>query len=610
MKIGAYYSPADGTCRFCVWAPEKSSMTLQLLSPEEKCLPMQRDSFGYFSLHVDDCPPGTRYLFQPDEDQAWPDPASFFQPEGVHGPSEVVSHDAFHWQDEGWNCPPLGELVLYELHVGTFTPEGTFGAIIPRIDALLEVGINAIELMPVAQFPGSRNWGYDGVFTYAVQASYGGPEGLKKLVNACHQKGMAIFLDVVYNHLGPEGNYLTRFAPYFTHRYHTPWGDAINFDDEWSDGVRDYFAGNAVYWQEAFHLDGLRCDAIHAIFDFGAAHFWTLLRSRVDEMEKRTGRRFQLIAESDLNNPRVVRPVANDGFGFDAQWLDDFHHALYAPLNPQDKQRYYDYGSMAQLAKAYTDGFVFSGEWVRFRKRKFGASSRGIPGNRLVVFKNNHDQAGNRAGGERLSVLVDFERLKLGAAALLLAPYVPMLFMGEEYADESPFMYFVSHSDEGLIKAVREGRKEEFKAFGQDLSLHDPQSEDSFLESKVRWLRRTQGRHAIMLEWHRRLLGMRRSLAPLKNFDKESVSASPIKNDGLMLIRRSPDGKEGVMALMNFSEEPLEALLPSGTGKGRKILDSKEAEWTSGGGAAMAPAHCEAGLKLSLAPLSIAVYQW
>lgn len=584
-------------------------MTLHLLSPRKQRLPMQRDEFGYFSLRVEDCPPGTCYCYQPDgAEGAYPDPASFFQPEGVHGASAVIDHAAYRWQDEGWNGPPLSELVLYELHIGTFTPEGTFEAVIPRIDALLETGINAIEIMPVAQFPGSRNWGYDGVFPYAVQASYGGPEGLKKLVDVCHQKGMAVFLDVVYNHLGPEGNYLPKFGPYFTDRYHTPWGDAINFDGEWSDGVRDYFAGNALYWLEQFHMDGLRCDAIHAIFDFGAVHFWELLRSRVDTLQQRLNRRLQIIAESDLNSPRVVKPVQHEGFGFDAQWLDDFHHALYELLNPADHERYYDFGEVSQLAKAYKDGFVFSGEWVRFRKRKFGASSHGIPGDRFVIFKNNHDQAGNRAGGERLSMLVDFERLKLGTAALLLAPYVPMLFMGEEYADDAPFLYFVSHSDKGLIEAVREGRREEFEAFGEDLSVHDPQSEQSFLESKTRWEQRGQGKHAIMLQWHRTLISMRRTLPALKNFDKSGLSAEPVGDCGLMLERRAAEGHETLLCLMNFSDKELVFPLPEIPGAGRKMLDSKDPQWMDNAAAAPSPSTCVASGPVRLPPLAVVAY--
>src|SRR5690606_411563 len=301
----------------------------------------------------------------------------------------------------------------YELHVGTFTDEGTFDAIIPRLDDLLALGINALELMPVAQFPGERNWGYDGVFPYAVQNTYGGPDGLKRLVDACHAKGLAVFLDVVYNHVGPEGNFLSKYGPYFTNKYCTPWGDAINFDDAWCDGVREYFVNNALYWLEYFHIDGLRLDAVHMVFDNGAVHFWQYLADRVKQLQERLGRPLHLIAESDLNSPRVVNPPSVGGYGFTAQWLDDFHHALYVMLDRKGRERYADFGRLDQFAKALKEGFVHSGEFVKFRKRKHGASSAGIPGDRFVAFTQNHDQVGNRPLGERLSSLIDRERLKV-----------------------------------------------------------------------------------------------------------------------------------------------------------------------------------------------------
>ncbi|HEY1021688.1 MAG TPA: alpha-amylase family glycosyl hydrolase, partial [Flavisolibacter sp.] len=382
---------------FRVWAPEKKTMHLHVVAPYDKIFPMQKDEWGFFTVTVENPGATLRYYYQLEEGQEYPDPASQFQPEGVHGPSETVDHDAFVWQDSAWKGQPLEETILYELHVGTYTPEGTFEAIIPRLDALKETGINAIELMPVAQFPGSRNWGYDGVYPYAVQDSYGGPEGLKKLVNACHQKGIAVWLDVVYNHIGPEGAYLSPYGPYFTNTYCTPWGDAINFDGEWSDGVRDYFSVNALYWFEQFHIDGLRCDAVHTVFDNGAVHFWQLTSEKVAALEQKLGRTLHLVAESDLNSPKVIKSPKEGGYGFDGQWLDDFHHALYVKLNPADKDRYYDFGTMAQVVKAYNEGFVHSGEWVKFRKRKHGASSKGIPGNRFVAFNLNHDQVGNRA---------------------------------------------------------------------------------------------------------------------------------------------------------------------------------------------------------------------
>jgi maltooligosyltrehalose trehalohydrolase len=499
-------------------------------------------------------------------------------------------------------------MVLYEVHVGTFTPEGTFEAIIPRLDSLKEAGINALELMPVAQFPGSRNWGYDGVYPYAVQTSYGGPEGLKKLVDACHQKGLAVLLDVVYNHLGPEGNYFPQFGPYFTDNYCTPWGDAINFDGEWSDGVREYFSNNAVHWFQHYHIDGLRCDAIHAVYDNGAVHFWELTYHKVKCLEKELGKRFHLIAESDLNSPKVVKSPDAGGYGFDAQWLDDFHHALYVLINPDDKERYYDFGKMEQLAKAYTKGFVHSGEWVKFRKRKHGRSSAGVPGNRFVAFNLNHDQAGNRAGGERLCMLVNFERVKLAAAALLLSPYIPLLFMGEEYADSSPFFYFVSHSDRDLIEAVRKGRREEFSDFGFDTGIPDPQDEETFNRSKICWQDRDKKENRVILQWHKELIRMRRTLTPLKNFDKTGVEVQVINQETFVLIRKSAGAAETLYCLFNLSETEVSHTLPEWVQKGTKLLDSKASQWRR--------KEAEAGehpqvLKIdtiTLLPLSVVVY--
>src|SRR5690606_29059914 len=419
--------------------------------------------------------------------------------------------------DQNWKGIPFADLVLYELHVGTFTEPGTFEAIIPRLKELAETGINAIELMPVSQFPGHRNWGYDGVYPYAVQNSYGGPNGLKKLVNACHHRGIAVFLDVVCNHLGPEGNYFGKFGPYFTEKYTTPWGSAINFDGKWSDGVREYFANNALHWFEHYHIDGLRCDAVHETYDMGAVNFWELTHDKVKALGQRLGRHLHLVAESDLNSPRVVMPPEVGGWGFAAQWLDDFHHSSYVLLDKSGKSRYGDFGRMDQLAKAIKEGFVHSGEYVNFRKRKHGASSAGLPGDKFVAFHQNHDQVGNRAGGERLGMLVGFERVKLAAALLMLSPYVPMLFMGEEYGDPSPFFYFVSHSDPELIQAVREGRKKEFAAYHGNAELRDPQEEETFRESILQWKLRMRGKHSVLRNWYATLITLRKTLPALRS---------------------------------------------------------------------------------------------
>lgn len=609
-QIGAIYS-GEGGCDFTVWAPLKKSMQLHVVHPVDTILAMQQDEQGYFHCHVESLYPGAQYFFRPEGGKDYPDPVSRFQPEGVHGPSEVVDHTNFLWDDADWQLPPFKDLILYEVHVGTFTEDGSFEAIIGRLDDLVSIGVNAIELMPVAQFPGGRNWGYDGVFPYAVQNSYGGPHGLKKLVNACHRKGIAVFLDVVYNHIGPEGNYLSQYGPYFTKKYSTPWGDALNFDDQWCDGVRDYFAGNAIYWFEYFHIDGLRCDAIHTVFDNSAVHFWEYLYLKVKQLEQKSGRSHYLVAESDLNSPKVVRQPEYGGYGFTAQWLDDFHHALYTLLDQKGKDRYEDFGELEQLAKGYADGFVHSGEWVKFRKRKFGRPSTGVPGDNFVVFNQNHDQIGNRVKGERLCMLVNFERLKVAAAGILLAPYVPMLFMGEEYADQSPFYYFVSHSDPELIKAVQKGRREEFAAFGFEVEPPDPQEESTFKDCILKWQKRKEDQHALLLQWHRELIALRRKHPALQNLSKTDVQVETIGQDLLIMHRHSASGEQHLICVFNFSDQEKSYPLAAEGNSWRPLIYSKDGQWVvpSEHGISHTPGNKSSGDSITLAPVSIAVYE-
>lgn len=603
---GAVY--ADGTCTFSVWAPEKKKMILHLVTPQEQKVEMLKDDSGYFYIKLKDVRPGSRYFYMTDGEQDIPDPASYFQPLGVKGPSEVIDHRAFRWQDDAWRGKPLEDLILYELHVGTFTEEGTFEAIIPRLDDLLDTGINALEIMPVSQFSGERNWGYDGVFPYAVQHSYGGPQGLKKLVNACHQKGIAVILDVVYNHIGPEGNWFEYYAPYFTDTYRTPWGNAINYDGEWSDGVRDYFSGNPIYWFSEFHIDGLRLDAIHAVFDTSAEHFWELCHKRIKVLEGQVARPLYMIAESDFNSPKIVTSIERGGAGFDAQWLDDFHHALYVLLDDNGKKRYEDFGSMEQLEKAYNEGFVMSGEYVKFRKRKYGASSAAISPNRFFVFNMNHDQVGNRIRAERLCVLVDFERLKIAAAAVLLSPYIPMLFMGEEYADEAPFFYFISHEDPELINAVREGRKKEFAAFASEGEPPDAYAQETFRSSKLTWKKRNEGKHAVILAWHKHLITLRRSHQAMQSYNRKDIRASIVGEKGLVLHRRHDQAH--VLCLFNFGEEEYIYPMPAYTSQWKKVLDSKENQWSISGHSNL-PGHSEkieAGESVKVHGLGVVIY--
>jgi maltooligosyltrehalose trehalohydrolase len=565
---------------FSVWAPEKEEMILHIIHPFEKEIKLLKDDFGYFSAEVENITDGCRYFYKLDGKTDTPDPASHFQPEGVHGASQVVDHSLFRWRDNSWKGIPQKDMILYEIHVGTFTKEGTFEAIIKRLDEIAETGINTLELMPVAQFPGSRNWGYDGVFPYAVQNTYGGPEGLKKLVDECHRKGIAVILDVVYNHLGPEGNYFPVYGPYFTAKYKVPWGEAINLDEAWSDGVRDYFSSNPGHWLENYHIDGIRVDAIHMNFDSSAEHFWQYTKKRLRNSEDNIGRRFLMIAECDFNSPQVIRPSELGGYDFDAVWLDDFHHALYVLLHEEGKNRYEDFGAIEQLAKAYKEGFVHSGEYVKFRKRKHGASSAGIPGDKFVVFNQNHDQTGNRVLGERLSSLVGFEQLKIASAAMLMSPYIPMFFMGEEYGEDNPFFYFVSHTDPELVKAVREGRKKEFEAYKWDVDPPDPQDESTFNKSRITWNKRLTGSHGILLQWNKALIDLRKSEPALMNTDKNGITVYITGKKTFALLRKSENEKETIVCFFNLSGKDSYFFMPSIEGSWTKLLDSADNRWT------------------------------
>ncbi|MFP5212185.1 MAG: malto-oligosyltrehalose trehalohydrolase, partial [Acidobacteriota bacterium] len=477
IDLGATYL-GDGRCRFLVWAPLARSVAVHIVSPVEWFVPMQEDERGYYSATLEGVEPGARYFFRINGETDRPDPASRYQPETVHGPSEVAD-PYFDWEDGGWSGIPLRDYVIYEVHVGTFTPEGTFEAMIPRIAELKGLGINNIEIMPVSQFPGNRNWGYDGVYPFAVQNSYGGPKGFKRFVNECHKQGMSVTLDVVYNHFGPEGNYLRDFGPYFTDRYRTPWGESLNFDGERSDNVRRYFIQNGLYWLRDFHIDALRLDAVHAIYDLSAEPFLKNLSMAVDELEGEEGRRRYLIAESDLNDSRLIRDTCDCGHGLDSQWSDDFHHALHALLTGERDGYYADFGRAEHLVRALNERFVYAGSYSPYRRRSHGNFAADLPAERFVVAIQNHDQIGNRMLGERISTLASFEAQKLAAGVLLLSPFVPLIFMGQEYGEEAPFLYFISHTDAELVAAVQRGRKEEFKGFGWKEEPPNPFSEET-----------------------------------------------------------------------------------------------------------------------------------
>lgn len=536
--------------------------------------PMEREEQGYFSFTSDRLPSGQRYAYRLDGGPERPDPASRWQPDGVSRPSAVLDQDEFHWTEAGWSGIPRKDLVFYELHVGTFTPEGTFDAVIPRLPVLRELGVTALELMPVAQFPGTRNWGYDGVHPYAPQHSYGGPHGLQRLVDACHRQGLAVFLDVVYNHIGPEGAYLAEFGPYFTERYRTPWGAAVNYDDAGSDHVRKFVLDNVRMWIGDYHFDGLRLDAIHAIYDFGARHILRDIKDAAESASKGRGYGAHIVAESDLNDVRIVLPPERGGYGLDAQWSDDFHHAVHACLTGERQGYYIDYGRPEQLAKALTNTFVLDGCYSRSRDRRHGDSAGGLPGDRFVICTQNHDQIGNRAVGDRLTTQLSPPAQRLAASLLLLAPHLPLLFMGEEYGEARPFQFFCSFSDPALIENVRAGRRREFEAFHRDgMDVPDPQAESTFEASRLGWSWESDPHRAGLRRLYQDLLRARREWPALRDDINRTARLLPTAGPLLELTRGKPgtDSQNTIRALFNLSDQ--EQRIPDG--------DSAHLRWSS-----------------------------
>ncbi|MBF0515599.1 MAG: malto-oligosyltrehalose trehalohydrolase [Nitrospirae bacterium] len=576
------YAP-DGSCRFSLWAPDFKAVELKLCLPgKSSYIAMEeKDEKGYWRATPDKISPETTYMFRLNHDREIPDPASAYQPHGVHGASEVVCHDDFQWEDGSFSGIEIAEMIIYELHVGTFTPAGTFDAVICRLDDLSELGVNAIELMPVAQFPGSRNWGYDGVYPYGVQNSYGGPAGLKKLVNECHKKGIAVILDVVYNHLGPEGNYLWGLGNYFTNAYNTPWGDAINFDGPLSDEVRLFFMENALYWLDRYHIDALRLDAVDAIFDFGARPFLRNLSDMVDKYSKLRRKKHYLIAESDLNDSTIISPSALGGYGIDAQWSDDYHHCIHTLLTGEQSGYYIDFGKIGHLVKVLRDGFAYTGNYSRFRKRCHGNYADNRDKGQFIVFSQNHDQIGNRIMGDRLNALVSFEAVKLAAAAVILSPYIPMLFMGEEYGEEAPFQYFVSFSDIALINAVRNGRKRQFKGFHKNGSPADPQDEGTFLRSKLNWEKRAGGNHKILLEFYKTLIKMRKETPTISSINSVNMEVEGHEGKKIVAIKRWHNAQErGLLCIFNFNKDTVQSAISlAGTEVWEKFFDSADTLW-------------------------------
>ena len=502
--------------RFEVWAPFARKMAVQVGGSRQGMA--GPDERGWWRAEIEGAGPGSDYGFLVDDDaKVYPDPRSLGQPNGVHGLSRVYDQGAFAWRDEGFRALPLASAIVYELHVGTFTTGGTLDSAVEKLDALKELGVTHVQLMPVAAFAGHHGWGYDGVALYAVHEPYGGPDALKRFVNAAHAREMAVLLDVVYNHFGPSGNYTGKFGPYITEEHHTPWGGAVNLESAWASEVRRFFCDNALMWMRDFHMDGLRLDAVHAYVDRSAIHFLEQLAAETKELEALVARPLVLIAESDLNDPRVVSSRDAGGLGMDAQWSDDFHHALFAALTPEPAGGYYsDFGRVGQIAKALEGTFVYDGIYSRYRRRVHGKSAASLPQSRFLGYIQNHDQVGNRAVGDRLREAVGFDRAKVAAALVLTSPFVPMIFQGEEWAASSPFQYFADHEDPDLARLVSAGRKKEFAAFGwKPEQIPDPEKKETFERSQLNWSEAKEGEHGEMREWYRRLIVLRKTTPEL-----------------------------------------------------------------------------------------------
>ncbi len=573
---------------FRVWAPRAEQVEVVLAGGRRTAMASagERHGRGWVAVEVDDAGEGTDYGFSLDGGPVRADPRSAWQPAGPEGLSRVVDHDSFRWSDRSWRGFSLPSAVLYELHVGTFSPDGTFAGVAGRIDHLIDLGVTALELMPVAEFAGERGWGYDGVNLFAPHHRYGGPDGLKRLVDACHARGLGVIVDVVYNHLGPSGNYLGEFGPYFTDRYRIPWGQAVNFDGPGSDEVRRFVVDNAVHWLVDYHCDGLRLDAVHAIFDASATHILEQLASEVAAVSAASGWRRWLIAESDLNDPRLVRDRGSGGYGLDAQWADDFHHSLHALVTGERDGCYRDFGSLDDLGTAVRSAYVYAGRYSPYRDRSHGRPADGVPGSSFVGYAQNHDHVGNRAEGDRLAARLSPGRLEAVAAVVLTAPFVPMLFQGEEWAASTPFAYFTDHGDPSLREAVRAGRRAEFASFGWDPDqVPDPQDPATFGRSRLDWSEAAGSPHREMLAWYRRLIQLRRDYPELADGRRERVRFRPYPPGAFSLSR----GRVTVAANLGAAAISLPAGPSTPAGAPCRLLLASEPACTLDGGVLLLP---------------------
>jgi len=549
---------------FSVWAPRRKSLCVEVNGTRHA---MESRQHGWWQADVADAEHGSDYLFYLEDDpQGYPDPRSPWQPYDVHGSSRVFDHRRFCWSDHEFSPVALPDAVIYELHIGTFTQQGTFANAEDQLAALRELGITHVELMPLNSFPGRFGWGYDGVALYAPQESYGGPGALQHFVNACHENQLGVVLDVVYNHFGPVGNYTGKFAPYITESHHTPWGGAVNLEEYGSTEVRRFFCDNALMWLRDFHFDGLRLDAIQTYIDRSATHLLEQLSEEVEVLSKQLNRPLFLIAESDLNDPRVVtaRKAADGsdqfGYGIDAQWSDDFHHSLFAYLTGQRHTYYSDFGSLAQLAKSLTSVFVFDGLYAENRGRIHGRPVHKIDRNRFLGYVQNHDQVGNQAYGDRLLALVGVRKAKVAAAMVLTAPFIPMLFQGEEFGASSPFLYFAQHDDPVIARSVSEGRRLEHAHEGDANSIPDPEAQATYESSKLHWEEREQGEHREMLAWYRGLIRLRRSTPSLRDGNPDLLQVRFDEEHQWLVMERG-----AIHLCFNFGDDPVRLTVRKGS---------------------------------------------
>jgi maltooligosyltrehalose trehalohydrolase len=574
---------------FRVWATLPKIVEIQVAG---KIFPMTRGENNWWMAEIHSAKAGDDYGFILDDEGPFPDPRSLSQPNGVHKLSRLVDQNSFHWTDNHWHAPSLSSAIIYELHVGTFTPQGTFLSAIEKLDHLASLGVTHVELMPVVEFSGDHGWGYDGVDLFAPHHAYGLPDALKKLVDACHARGFAVVLDVVYNHLGPSGNYLAKFAPYFTKKFASAWGEGINFDGPDSDEVRRFFCDNALMWLRDFHFDGLRLDAVHGIVDTSATHILQQLKLEVEQLSAQLGRNFILIPESDLNDPRLLCSRERGGYQLDAQWSDDFHHALHTVLTGEKSGYYSDFGKSEDLAKALRHAFVYDGKFSAHRRRNHGRSTEGLSGHKFLGYLQNHDQVGNRARGERSSQLMSLGKLKIGAALVLTSPFIPLLFQGEEWGASTPFYYFTDYQEPELANAVREGRCKEFAAFGwKPEETADPQAGVTFEQSKLDWQEISREPHSEILDWHKKLIRLRRNEPDLSDGEMKSVRTRYDEQKRWLVVERG-----AISIACNFSAQPQIISLRAGK---HSLLLASGAEIKIGSASLNLPPESVAILKLA-----------